>query len=77
MISNFDHVFLHRRPRRDGLVVSVTASYAVGLGSACRPGNTKDQYNGTICLPVWHEGFREVVWQHNPTVLKVGYCEEL
>ena len=32
-------------PRRHGLVVRVSASHAVGRGSAPRPGHTKDHHN--------------------------------
>ena len=41
-------------PRRDGLVVSVFASHAVGRGFA-PAGHTKDHHNnGKNCLPTWH-----------------------
>ena len=33
-----------RGPRRDGLVVSVSASHAIGRGFAPRPGHTKDHH---------------------------------
>ena len=43
-LSNFS-------PRWDGLVVSVSASHAVGHGFAPVQGHTKDQHiNGTNCL---------------------------
>ena len=40
--------------RRDGSVVSVSTSHKVGRGIAARPGYTKDNKNGTNCLPAWH-----------------------
>ena len=40
------------KPRRVGLVVSVSASHAVGRGFASLLGYTKDHHkNGTNCLP--------------------------
>ena len=39
------------------LVVSMSASHAVGRGFASRPGHTKDQYkNGTYYLPALYSG---------------------
>ena len=44
-------------PRRDGLVVSVSASHAVGRDFASRTGHTKDHHKiGTNCLAAWHAG---------------------
>ena len=40
---------------RDGLVVSVSASHAVGRGFASRSGHTEDHHkNDTNCLPSWY-----------------------
>ena len=53
-------ITVHRRthgPRRDGLVVSVSASHAVGRGFAHHVGHTKYHHkNGTNCLHAWHAG---------------------
>ena len=39
---------------RNGFVVSVSASHAVGRRFASQPGHTKDHHtNGTNCLPAW------------------------
>ena len=38
-------------PRRNGLVVSVSASRAVGRGFAPRPGHTKDHHNNGTYWP--------------------------
>ena len=42
---NFEsfHQHLDFKPRRDGLVLSVSNSHAVGRGFATRPGHTKDR----------------------------------
>ena len=46
---------LNTLPHWVGLVISVSASHAVGRGFAPRPGHTKDLHkNGTNCLPAWH-----------------------
>ena len=43
------------RPRRDGLMVSLSASHALCGGFAPRSGQNKDHHkNGTNCLPAWH-----------------------
>ena len=66
------------RPRRDGLVVSVSASHAVGCGFASRSVHTKDHLkNGTNYFPTWHAGVRVGVKQCSPTILKAGLCVEL
>ena len=36
------------------LIVSMSASHAVGGGFVPRPGHTKDHENGTNCLTAWH-----------------------
>ena len=44
---------------QDGLVVSVSACYAVIHGFASQPGHTKDHYRNDTkcaCLPAWHAG---------------------
>ena len=42
-------------PHRGGLVVSVSASHAVGRGFASQSGHTKCHHkNGTNCLPAFH-----------------------
>ena len=41
--------------RQLGLVVSVSASHAIGCGFKLWPGHTKNlNKNGTNCLPAWH-----------------------
>ena len=51
-----------------GLVISVSASHAVGRGFGPRPGHTKDHHrNGTNCLPAWRACIRVGVRQCNPT----------
>ena len=53
--------------RQDGLVVGMSASHVVGHGFVPWLGHTEDHHkNGTNCLPAWHAGFREGVWQCNP-----------
>ena len=45
--------------RRDGLVVSVSASHAVVCGFASRLGHSKDHHKySTNCIPAWHAGIR-------------------
>ena len=45
--------------RRVTLVVSMSASHAVGRGFAPQPGHTKDHHkNGMNCLPAWHVSVR-------------------
>ena len=52
-------LFPKYKPRRDGLVGSVSASHVVGPEFVSQPGHTKDHHkNGTNCLPSWHEGMR-------------------
>ena len=48
------------RGNQDGLVVTMSAYYAVGHGFASQPCHTKDHHNknGTNCLPAWHAGIR-------------------
>ena len=44
-------------PCRDGVVVNVSSSRAVGCEFAPRACHTKDHHeNGTNCLPAWHAG---------------------
>ena len=41
-------------PRRDGAVVSVSVSHAVGRGVASRPGHSEDHHkHGKNCLTPW------------------------
>ena len=55
--------------RRDALVLSVSASHAVGRELAHRRGYTKDHHkNDTNCIPAWHAGIRVRIWQWNLTV---------
>ena len=49
-------------PRPAGLVVSLSASHAVGRGFMPRTGHTKGHHrNGTNCLPPWHAFVSAVV----------------
>ena len=42
---------------RNALMVSMSASHAVGHGFEPRSGHTKDHHNNcTNCLPAWHAG---------------------
>ena len=50
---------------RDGSVVNVSASNAVGCGFAPQLGHHK---NGTNCPSAWHTGVSVEVWQCCPTV---------
>ena len=62
-------ISLKNEPCRVGLVVSMSASHAVGRGFASRPGHTKDHHkNGTNCHPAWHACVRVGVLQCSPTV---------
>ena len=59
------------KPRWDGLVVSMSASHAVGRGFASRLGHIKnDHKNGTNCLPAWHACVMAGVLQCSATVYK-------
>ena len=51
-------------PHGDGLVVSMSTSYAAGCWFTPQPGNIRDNHkNGTTCLPAWHTGVRSLsVW---------------
>ena len=53
----FEKGIKHSWPPRDGLVIRVSASHAVGRGFESWLGHTKDQHkNGTTCHPTWHAG---------------------
>ena len=43
-MPNDSPLYSFKRPRRDGLVVSMSASNAVGCGFASRLGHTKDHH---------------------------------
>ena len=61
--------FLKMEPRWNGLVVSMSASHAVGRGFASLPTHTKDhQKNDTDSLPAWHSGVRVGQLQRSPIV---------
>ena len=51
-----------------GLVVSMSASHAVGCRFAPWLGDTKDHKNVTNCITAWHAGIRVGVWQCSLTV---------
>ena len=52
---------LSLEPRQVGLVVSVSASHAVGRRFAPRPGHTKNHHtNGTNWLPAWQSKGRSL-----------------
>ena len=55
-------------PCRDGLVVNVSSSHAVGHGFASPWVHSKDHHrNCTNCLPAWHTDITRVgVWQCSP-----------
>ena len=54
-LCDIKHSLLYFVPRRDGLVVSVSASHNEGRGFVPRPGHTKGHHkNGTNCLPALH-----------------------
>ena len=54
-IANFPNTSRSLPPGRDGSVVSVSVSHAIGRGFAPRPGNTIDHHtNDTNCHPAWH-----------------------
>ena len=67
-MSTISNKILFETPRLVGLVVSVSASHAVGHGFAPRPGHTKDHHkNGTNCLLAWNACNREGVCQYSLT----------
>ena len=62
IVEQTKHKMLHFHSIKShpvGLVISVSASHAVGSRFAPRTGHTKDYHkNGTNCLPAWHECVR-------------------
>ena len=63
-----DVQYPHQISRWDSLVVSMSASHAVGCGFAPRLGHTTDRHTkGTNGLPTCHGGVRVDVWQGNLT----------